>query len=813
MAIEVAAIAASGATSTLAGLAVTEAWTRTRTLVTRLFRGRQDTATTGDQQLQSAVEQLAAALRSEDEHSLGDAADQLRRRLRHSLREESETARELVELLRELNQEGEEEPATAGARTTAAPTGISYTVSAAPRPDGPPSQVPALRTRFINRVTELADLERSATGGTATASHIDVRVLAGPPGVGKSALARHWAHTTRERFPGGQLYVDFAALRDHEGVGGDMTEAVGHCLRSLGVDDTLLPPSLAERTALFRSRTSELRVLLVLDDVTSPAQVRALIPQGPGSTVLATSTARLGELALDGALPLALEPLAPEAALLLLADRCGEERVAADPDAARRVAALCSGLPIALHVAAARLVNDRRLTFAALAAELDDERRRLSVLSVGGESPVSAVFDAAYRQLTPELAHDYRLLGLIPGRRFDTATAAAALGSDLAAAQLLLDVLEDMSLLEALEDRRYRFHGLVRVHARDRAAAEEPPDAESMVVQRVLTHYLALTAFADRSVRADRTRVTDVGSLLAGRTDPFAASNGPRPLDWLEAERADIMAVLRAAGAHGLHTPGWQLAECFTVLFLHHRHLGDWRESLELGARYAQAAMAPAAEARLRTLLSRPLMDLGEHDRAEQELTAALACAEVSGDVVLLASALEFFGRYWDRFDPARAIAAYQRSMELNARADEPRGAAIAAFFLGRAQDANGDPAQALATLRRAREDLLSLTTPDHRMAARATAALGRALDRLGRIDEAVPALREAARTLRECEAYAYEAEALLDLAAIAERPGADRSRLRDDLARALDIHEEMGSPLAEELRERLCAAQGRGGV
>lgn len=617
----------------------------------------------------------------------------------------------------------------------------------------------------------------------------------------------------REHFTGGRLYVDFAALRDRADAGADMTEAVGHCLRSLGVEDTLLPPSLAERTALFHRRTAGLRLLLVLDDVTSPAQVRALIPQGPGSAVLATSTARLGELSLDGARPLPLEPLATDAALLLMADRCGAERVAADPAAARRVAGLCSGLPVALHVAAARLVNDRHLTLEALAAELSVEEGPLAALSAGSESPVSVVLDSAYRQLTPELAHGYRLLAWIPGLSFDAATVTAALGCEARDAQLLLDVLEDMSLLDVTEDRRYRFHGLVRAHARHRATAEEPPEAELSVLERVLEHYLTLTSFADLSVRADRLRVTDTGPLLAGRSDPFATPGGPGPLDWLEAERANIMAVLRAAGTHRLHAQGWQLAESFTVLFLHHRHLGDWRQSLELGAGYARAAMAPAAEARLRSLLSRPLMDLGEDDRAGAELTAALACAEVSGDTVLLASALEFSGRYWDRFDPARAIAAYRRSMRLNTEGGEPRGSAIAAFFLGRAQAADGDHPHALDTLRQARTELLSLPDPDHRMAARATAALGRVLDRLGRTDEAVPVLRGAAHTLNGREAYAYEAECLLDLAAIAERPGADRSLLRDDLARALAIHEQMGSPLTEDLRERLRAAQERGEV
>ncbi|MFF6870140.1 hypothetical protein ACIGG5_08450 [Streptomyces sp. NPDC085463] len=242
-------------------------------------------------------------------------------------------------------------------------------------------------------------------------------------------------------------------------------------------------------------------------------------------------------------------------------------------------------------------------------------------------------------------------------------------------------------------------HDLVRLHARERADAEEPPGAESALVARVLTHHLLLTALADRAIREDRLRVADLGALLADAPNPFAGPAGADPLARLEGRSTDVLAVLRAGAARGgLDTPVWQLAEAYSVLFLHRRALGPWRESLALGAAAAATAVAPAAEARLRSLLSRPLLDLGEDERARTELDTALACAEVAGDAVVSASVREFDGRYWDRHDPARAVASCRASLELNTRAGEARDAAIATYFLGCAQDAAGEHTTALAT-------------------------------------------------------------------------------------------------------------------
>ncbi|MFE5731889.1 hypothetical protein ACFQ7A_13430 [Streptomyces sp. NPDC056528] len=110
----------------------------------------------------------------------------------------------------------------------------------------------------------------------------------------------------------------------------------------------------------------------------------------------------------------------------------------------------------------------------------------------------------------------------------------------------------------------------------------------------------------------------------------------------------------------------------------------------------------------------------------------------------------EFDGRYWDRHEPVRAVAAYRASLELNTRAGEARGAAIATYFLGCAQDA--------------------------------------------------------ATTLRAERATHYEAQALVALADIAERTGLRRADVPGWLDRAAGIHEEGGSPLAPALRARLRA-------
>ncbi|MEU1664202.1 NB-ARC domain-containing protein [Streptomyces sparsogenes] len=665
--------------------------------------------------------------------------------------------------------------------------------------------------------------------------------------------------------------MDFARLRREGAAGGDVSEGLRHCLRSIGVAEEYLSGDLAELTAHYRSHSAERRVVVVLDEVSEPAQVRALIPNAPGSVVLATSRDRLGELVWDGARLLPVEPLSADSGRRLLARLCGEDRVRAEPEAAARLVEWCGGLPVALYVVAARLAVHRRLTLSALAAELADENRRLAGLSMtgersmgdsrtdeprvadsrigdsrvadsrmggsrmGGSRPgeehtVSAVFTVAYRDLPQDVARLYRLLGACPGRSFDTGGAAAVGGLPASAATPLLDALERASLLDVGEDGRYRLHDLVRLHARDLASGEEREAA----LARAMEYQLTGAAFADRAIMGRRLRIADHEERMrrAG-PDPFDRSQSggegdgrggdvrggdgegrEAALAWLEAERADALAVLRAAAVHGgMDRQTWQLAEALTALYLHHRHLADWVESGELGAEAAARDGQPAAEARLRALLSRPLMDLGEFERARQQLDTAILRADEAAAAtpedrrltLLRGSVQEFSGRYWDRFDPSRAAEAYAAARALSAEAGDERGVAIALYFLGCSQSATGRHEEGLATLRDAYERLRGLG--DARMAARAQAAIGVVYEALGRTAEAVEALEEAARALRARNATHYEAQALETLADIAARTG-DTASLRRHLRRAVEIHESGGSPRAPQLRARLEAAE-----
>ncbi|APU16147.1 MULTISPECIES: ATP-binding protein [Actinoalloteichus] len=666
-----------------------------------------------------------------------------------------------------------------------------------------PHQIPAGPGRFVNRVAELSAVDELLRDAGADSTWIIV--LTGLAGVGKSALARRWARDAGDRYPGGQLYIDYSTRRTEAGTA--VGDALAECLRGLGVHREHIPAELAERTALFRTRTATQPVLVLLDDVTEAAHVEPLVPNSPGSAVVVTSNARLTEADFEtDARMVVLDPLDDAGGAELLTRFCGEERIGREPSASTALVRLCGGLPIALRVAAARLTARPHATVASLVAELADERRRLRALSSRGERTVSTVFDHAYRSLPAEAALVYRRLGLLPGPDASVDTAALAADVDESTARSALAVLVDANLVTEEPGERYRLHDLVRLHARERAAGEEPASARAELLDRLVGQRLGLVAAADRAVMGARTRIADHEALLTDVDDPFTGPRGAAlALDWLTGERACLLALLRAVAEQGWDERTWQLAEAMVPLYLHRRYLADWIEASDLGATAARRAGHPAAEARLRSLVSRAYTELSEHDRAGAELDTALRLAEQAGRPALLASVWEFIGRHRDVVDPPGALTAYRRSIELNEQAGESRGAALGAYFLGCALAAADRPADALAELRRAADQLAALG--DRRMVGRVLIALGSLHRLLGEHDTAAEELGEAVELFEERGAIHYEAQARRALADLAETRG-DRQGARAQLSRVLAVEVETGGPAVAELRERLAALE-----
>ncbi|MFC5751225.1 AfsR/SARP family transcriptional regulator [Actinomadura rugatobispora] len=421
-------------------------------------------------------------------------------------------------------------------------------------------QLPSPPGDFTGRVRELAEVERLlAPGGFAA----PVVTVCGTAGVGKTALAVRAAHRSRERFPDGQLY---ASLGDR-----DPAEVAGDFLRALGVPPEAVPDGPQARAAALRARLTDRRVLLVLDDASGAGQVEALLPGTAGCAVLVTSRSPLAELPGNRAVRLA--PFTPEEAAGLLRRMVGDGRVAAEPEAARRVAEACGHLPLALRIAGARLAAHPSVALAALDRRLREDGRRLDELSVGGLE-VRAGLRVGYRALDAAAAGAFRRLGLVARADVTAWLLSLLSGGDR---ERPLEDLVNAGLLQpsgvdASGEPRYRFHDLTADFAAELAGPPDRPANRAALV-RLTAALTALAALAQhaRARSSNDLPAEDVAGAGPSAIDadllPAAFRGGAgEPIDWLAAHRSLIEQAVGRACAAGLYEPAARLVDLVVPL-------------------------------------------------------------------------------------------------------------------------------------------------------------------------------------------------------------------------------------------------------
>ncbi|MFB7475323.1 BTAD domain-containing putative transcriptional regulator [Kitasatospora sp. NPDC056184] len=552
---------------------------------------------------------------------------------------------------------------------------------AAAREEGPaappaPAQLPADVSDFSGRSEMVADL--SAVLMNATGQAVVVTSLAGIGGVGKTTLAVHVAHRVRAEFPDGQLYVD---LRGAGASPSDPAVVLGDFLHSLGVTEN--PDSLEQRAALYRSLLASRRMLILLDNAQDAEQIRPLIPGVSSCAVLATSRSRLAGI--PGAHLVDVEELTPEEALALFSAIVGEQRVAAEPEAAMAVVTACGFLPLAVRIAAARLASRPRWSVSDLARRLADQRRRLDELQLGNLA-VETTIGLGYGQLSPAEARAFRLLSVVDSPDLPLPAVSALLGVDETEAEDLAEALVEANMLETFSAGRYRYHDLLRLYAQRQNERVGDVEEQQAAVLRVLDLLLATVRNAAQAIEPD-DQLPEPLNAPGSTGIPLITSEYAQ--EWIRAEIGLLLSSVEAAvqGPSGLLRPAVDLLIILDSLVEDPTHGPRVRRMLETAERSAEEHGDAAALARVHFAFGTLQSVTGDFQSSEQSLRKSLDLLGPADMTVMRSAAANTLGIILSLGNrPAEAAPFFEQALVISRVVGTPIGEARLLANLARAQ-------------------------------------------------------------------------------------------------------------------------------
>lgn len=683
--------------------------------------------------------------------------------------------------------------------------------------DGPPArlgslvvprQLPAAASYFVGRSAELKTLSALLDPGPDGPGAVAVSVISGTAGVGKTTLAVQWAHQVSERFPDGQLYAD---LRGFGPAGSPASpgEALRGFLDAFGVPPGHIPATLDALTGLYRSLLYGRKVLVVLDNARDAAQVRPLLPSGPGCAAVVTSrTSLAGLVAADGAAPLMLDVLTDSESRELLERRLGPERLAGEEAAAAQLTRLCARLPLALSITAARAAAHPQARLAVLASELDAAAaslEELNALDTGdAATSIRAALSWSYASLSADAARMFRLLALHPGPDIASPAAASLAGIRQQQATEMLRALTSASLLTEPVPGRFGFHDLLRSYATELVRAGQGDAEQRAAFFRLLDHYLhTLSTAADLS-QLYRDPLTLRPPRQGSSPEPLA--DDKEALAWFRAEHENLRALIARAAADGSDVYAWQIT-CTVVPFISRSgrwHQQEWSTILSTALAAAQRHGDQGGQARLHWELGLVRILHGSHDDSLSHLTLALGLYRKLGDVPGQAHVHLGLAQMFDHQERgADAVWHAERALDLYRQAANRSGEAEALNDAGWYAAKAGNYQHALSYCEQALQQYQDVGSRPGQ--ASTLDSIGYIHHQLGDHPEAISAFQRSLSLLRRLADRTHEALVLVHLGdtllATGDLPGA-----RDAWSEALAILVDIRDPKADDVRAKLRA-------
>jgi DNA-binding SARP family transcriptional activator/predicted negative regulator of RcsB-dependent stress response len=541
-----------------------------------------------------------------------------------------------------------DEPAATSLRQYNAELTATYPAPLLPEPTVVPRQLPDDVPEFVGRRDELATLDRSGPTG--------VFVLEGPGGVGKTALAVHWAHRVRDRFPDGAVFVNMRGFAAQSQVG--TAAVVDDLLTALGQPPA---PDLGrrQRERLLRVLVAERRIVVVLDNVRDAEPVRRLLDLLTSCLVVITSRRHLS---LPAATRVPVRPMGPESATILLSVRAHGLIPEAD-----RISAFCGGLPLLLTVLAGQLTGTSPARLGELVTRLD-RRRLLAAVGQGVPTPRGEnCLTWAYQALAAPERRLFRLLALHPGDDIAAEMAYACDGRTPAETIASLVCLAAANLLAPSDELdRFSRHDVLAEFATRCLDRDEGTDEIHAARERLFDFYLASAVGAARLACPDYPATHDHAVSFSDADDATT---------WFARERHTLAAAVRSAFDAGWHDYVRRLADPVAALLEHAGNTVESRAIRQLAVDSARAAGEREAEATALCQLGATHLLLDEHEAARRCLAAAARMAPADDLRCGHVSLLDQLGQLaMLRGERAEALTLYQRAVAVAERADDLAG-------------------------------------------------------------------------------------------------------------------------------------------